>query len=101
MKITKSKLKQLIKEEVEKMSSGEFKKDQLAQAAQPQGGVMDDERGLIARVEKKLRDAAARGNLVANPGVKRALVMLDKALEGIIKESYYNLDKRQEAKGSI
>ena len=98
MKLTKSKLKELIKEEVEKMSSGEFKKDQLAQAAQPQGGVMDDERGLIARVEKKLRDAAARGNLVANSGVKRALVMLDKALEGIIKESYYNLDKRQEAK---
>tara|TARA_R100001015_G_C4482267_1_gene62420 strand:+ start:130 stop:429 length:300 start_codon:yes stop_codon:yes gene_type:complete len=65
MKINKTRLKEIIKEEVAKMGTGQLGQQSVDQRnAMRQGGIDDKERAAIATVSKKLALAAKSGNIL-------------------------------------
>ena len=77
MKITKSKLKKIIKEELanerlaggEKLTTGEFSTTMRKQAAQTQQGLSDEERAMLIGVTDKLKQAATINKLKKSENV--------------------------------
>ena len=65
MKINKTRFKEIIKEEVAKMGTGQLGQQSVDQRnAMRQGGIDDKERAAIATVSKKLALAAKSGNIL-------------------------------------
>ena len=75
MKVTKDYLKKLILEELSeqqgKISSADFRKQQMKQATAIQSGVTDQERAILSQIENKLRQLASKGNLASRPCIKK------------------------------
>ena len=95
MKLTKSRLKEIIKEELElsenPMGLGK-EKERIAQARQTAmdirgsvaaSGITDQERALISKVGKQLQVAAQSANITTGP-LARRLVMLFQELEKLV-----------------
>jgi hypothetical protein len=86
MKITKSQLKEIIKEEVAKMATGAVSQHSTDQKkAMRQGGIDDKERAAIATVSQKLAAAAKAGNILSGNLARRLQQMvaeIDKVLGG-------------------
>jgi len=82
MKITKDKLRALIKEELDSLkeldgadvSASDLRKQTMARARGSTSGVSKTERSMLDTVEQALRDAAAQGNIAI--GRTRRLVEL-------------------------
>ena len=84
MKITKEYIKQLILEQLEeqkKMSAVDYKKQQLKQASKIQSGVQDKERAILAQIESKLIQFAAKRDLSASGRITKLLQMLNAELD--------------------
>jgi hypothetical protein len=94
MKITKSKLKKIIKEELanerlaggEKLTTGEFSTTMRKQAAQTQQGLSDEERAMLIGVTDKLKQAATKGNLGQLGMVTTLLKRLDAELTKLLEK---------------
>ena len=90
MKITKARLTQIIKEELEgikefeKVKGAAAKKTGFAQAkASVAAGINDAERGIITAVQNKLLAAAQKGNLTSGNVIRyleKVMVQLDKMI---------------------
>tara|TARA_B100000212_G_scaffold242904_1_gene185188 strand:- start:323 stop:640 length:318 start_codon:yes stop_codon:yes gene_type:complete len=81
MKINKQKLKQIILEEVDKLSTSDLGQQSVDQRKRMrQGGIDDKERAAIARVSQKLALAAKSGNILGGTLVRR-LEQLDAELD--------------------
>jgi|TARA_R100000388_G_C7239234_1_gene160081 FtsZ-binding cell division protein ZapB len=89
MKITKQYLKQLIIEELKeqgnKLTSSEYKKQQIKAASKTQSGVDDKERALLNQIESKLKKFAAKTNLAAGGRVTQLLKQLNAELDKVLK----------------
>ena len=80
MKLSKTKLKQLIKEELEEMKQGEYLKNQVDSAKEPQTGIDDAERQMLSDIEVKLKDLAKKGNIntgAIKMGLERIMKIID------------------------
>ena len=87
MNITKEYIKQLILEEMQqKLSSAEYKKQQMKAAAKTQSGVDDKERAILNQVENKLKQFAKKGNLVAAGRITQLLKQLNAELDKVLKQ---------------
>ncbi len=90
MKVTKEYIKKLILEELQeqeaKLSSGDFKKQQLKQATAVQSGVDDKERAILAQIEEKLRQYASKGRLGGSGIITNLLTRLNAELDKVLKK---------------
>ena len=91
MKITKDYIKKLILEELkeqaqEKVTSGDYKRQQMKAAAATTTGIDDKERAVLARIEAKLKQIATKGNLLASGRVTQILGMLEKEIDKALKK---------------
>jgi len=97
MKLTKSRLKEIIKEELElsenQMALGD-EKERIAQARQTAldirgdvaaSGITDQERALVSKVAKQLQVAAQGANITTGP-VARRLALLFQELEKLLSQ---------------
>ena len=87
MNITKEYIKQLILEEMQqKLSSAEYKKQQMKAAVKTQSGVDDKERAILNQVEGKLKQFAKKGNLAAAGRITQLLKQLNAELDKVLKQ---------------
>ena len=89
MNATKEYIKQLILEELKeqeaKLSSTDYKKQQMRAAAKTQAGVDDKERAILNQVEAKLKNFAKKGNLAAAGRITQLLKQLNAELDKVLK----------------
>ena len=89
MKITKDYIKKLILEELkeqERVTSGDYKKQQMKAAGETTTGVDDNERAVLSRIEAKLKQVSTKGNLLASGRVTQILAMLEKEIDKVLKK---------------
>ena len=89
MKITRKYLKNIIlevlSEQNDKLSSSEYKKQQMQSASKMQSGVDDKERAILNQVENKLKKFAMKGNLAAAGRITQLLGQLNTELDKVLK----------------
>lgn len=89
MKLTRKHLKKLIlevlNEQNDKLSSAEYKKQQMKAASKTQTGVDDKERAILNQVEDKLKKFAMKGNLTAAGRMTQLLKQLNAELDKVLK----------------
>ena len=87
MKVTKSRLTQIIKEEFEKVKGAEAKKKAYLRAKEmTASGITDGERAVIEAVEEKLMAAAQEGRIDTGKVVRYLEQYVFPALDKIIGE---------------
>ena len=83
MKITKSQLKQIIKEEFGKVKTAAVRKGTAQDVKQKvAGGITDQERGIIQKLQNQLAQAAQTGN-IASGAIMRWATRLSQELEKV------------------
>ena len=76
MKITKSQLKQVIKEEFEKMASADVRAQRAGDLKQKvASGVTDQERGIVQKLQAQLAQAAKIGNIASGKVLRLAQLL--------------------------
>lgn len=78
MKITKEQLREMIKEEFEKVKTSDVMTSRSMDAkAKVASGVTDQERGIIQSLQAKLADVAASGNIATGRVLKLSQMLMD------------------------
>ena len=89
MKLTRKHLKNLIlealSEENDKLTSAEYRQQQMKAAAKTQSGVDDKERAILNQVEAKLKKFAMKNNLAAAGRITQLLKQLNAELDRVLK----------------
>ena len=89
MKLTRKHLKKLIlevlNEQNDKLSSAEYKKQQIKAASKTQTGVNEEEFAILNQVEAKLKKFAMKGNLTAAGRITKLVKQLNAELDKVLK----------------